>query len=422
MKKLLIAALLCVSCFASAADDFSFVFPSVRISELARVVLTDVAKMNYIFDSAFIVDAQEVGLDLRGLSKDRSLALLGELLEAHGYTVTNEKGLFRVNKTGPVPDDSEIFFYRLRYRPVSYVSDLIGSLFPKGRFTFQRASPAPAPAAPVGAAGSVPVAYGSPAASGQTQSGVTGSAASLSEQDAFIYKGSVSDIARLQKLLAVVDVPSGEIVVKAVVYEVTVSNQDGSAFALAASVLGGRLGVAIGGAVLSNAVTARLGGIEAVFSALATDKRFKIVSAPSVRVKSGASARFSVGNETPTLGSVTFQQGGNAVRSVDYRSSGVILDLKPSIRETGIDLTVFQQVSSFAPTTTGLNDSPTLQKREITTTISVKPGELVLLAGLDDSRTSADHSGLSFLPAWLHSSGQSNEKTEVLLVLDVQRL
>ena len=72
---------------------------------------------------------------------------------------------------------------------------------------------------------------------------------------------------------------------------------------------------------------------------------------------------------------------------MDYRSSGVILDLRPVVRDQGIDLTVFQQISSFAATTTGVNTSPTLQKREITTTVGVRDGEMVVLGGLSDERS-----------------------------------
>src|ERR1035437_1745200 len=88
----------------------------------------------------------------------------------------------------------------------------------------------------------------------------------------------------------------------------------------------------------------------------------------SMRVKSGASARFSVGNETPVLGAVSYQQNGSSVQSVEYRPSGVILDLKPFVRSVGIDLTGFQQLSNFAVTDTGVNSSPPLSKRELSTT------------------------------------------------------
>jgi general secretion pathway protein D len=148
-----------------------------------------------------------------------------------------------------------------------------------------------------------------------------------------------------------------------------------------------------------------------------------------VRVQSGRHARFTVGNETPILGAVTFQANGQAVQSVEYRPSGVIFDLQPQLREESIDVTVFQQMSSFSVTTTGVSNSPTLLKRELSTTLGMKAGETVLIGGLEDSRSSSDDSQLPFLPRWLGSRGSSNERTEVcarreapvMIVLDGRR-
>ena len=241
-------------------------------------------------------------------------------------------------------------------------------------------------------------------------------------QDSFIFRGTVADILRLEKLLEEVDTPIGEVLVKAVVYEVRHARADASAVTIAASVLSGKLGVQLGGVVLPNAVTIAVAGIQTVISALSTDNRFKVVSAPSVRVQSGKSARFTVGNETPILGAVTFNPNGQAIQSVEYRPSGVIFDLRPQVRDQVIDLQVFQQMSSFQATTTGVNNSPTLLKRELTTQLAARPGETILIGGLEDSRTSGDESQLPFLPHWLGSRGDQSERTEVLLVLDVRRL
>ena len=90
--------------------------------------------------------------------------------------------------------------------------------------------------------------------------------------------------------------------------------------------------------------------------------------------------------------------------------------------EEKIELSLNQQLSSFIPTTTGVNNSPTLLKREIKTTVDVNAGEIILLGGLEEEKQSQDHSGLPFLPRWLHSSGAESSKTEVLLVLQVIRL
>jgi len=71
-------------------------------------------------------------------------------------------------------------------------------------------------------------------------------------------------------------------------------------------------------ASVGDSVTFKSASIDAVFSALSTDSRFKSISNPSLRVKSGSSARFSVGSDVPVLGAVQFDKAGNPIQSVEY--------------------------------------------------------------------------------------------------------
>jgi type II secretory pathway component GspD/PulD (secretin) len=100
----------------------------------------------------------------------------------------------------------------------------------------------------------------------------------------------------------------------------------------------------------------------------------------------------------------------------------VIFDLKPQIRENVIDLVINQQLSSFIPTITGVNNSPTLIKREISTSIGAADDDVIVLGGLDEEKNSQDKSGFSFLPSWLNSRGGENSKTQILLVLQVKKI
>lgn len=141
-----------------------------------------------------------------------------------------------------------------------------------------------------------------------------------------------------------------------------------------------------------------------------------------MRVKSGASARFVAGSEVPVLGAITYQSTGQAVQNVEYKSSGVILDLKPQVSEDSTDLTIFQQISSFVPTTTGVNQSPTLLKRELQTQVSVKADEMIVLGGLEESQGTQSEQGLSFLPKFFRTFGDDQTKTEIMVVLHAQKI
>ncbi|MFZ6713291.1 type II secretion system protein GspD [Undibacterium sp. TC9W] len=253
-----------------------------------------------------------------------------------------------------------------------------------------------------------------------------GSAAAMIDQtaDVLLFTGTAKEIATLQKLLPQIDEAKGQVMVRGVVYEVTSTDKQGSAFALALSILGGKFSVINGGsATLDSAIRIKKNSIDAVFSALSSDSRFNVISKASVRVGSGDTGRFNSGQEVPVLGAVSYPSGsGQAVQDVQYRNSGVSFEVKPSVRDEVVDLKVKQQISDFVTTTTGVNNSPTLNKREVETSVSLQDGDVVVLGGLSQDKQTGSHSGLSFLPAFLQSKGSENSKSEILLVLLLQKL
>jgi type II secretory pathway component GspD/PulD (secretin) len=191
------------------------------------------------------------------------------------------------------------------------------------------------------------------------------------------------------------------------------------------SVLGGKLSLGLNTptAATGSFISFKDATIDAVFSALSGDSRFKVLTNPRLRIQSGKSAHLAVGQDVPTLSSISYPQGGTTpVQSVEYRSSGVIFNLSPTVREGQIDMRVEQQISDFAKTETGVNNSPTLTKREISTTVSLSDGELILLGGLQQDKDQGQRQGFSFLPRLFDVSSSERRSTEVLLLLQVDRV
>ena len=108
------------------------------------------------------------------------------------------------------------------------------------------------------------------------------------------------------------------------------------------------------------------------------------------------------------------------MQSVEYRSSDVILDIRPVVKEGIIDLDITQQLSNFVKTTTGVNNSPTLTKRELKTKVGMQDGDVIVLGGLTESKDTNTRDGLSFLPRFLHTTGYEQYSSEILLVLQAQ--
>lgn len=239
--------------------------------------------------------------------------------------------------------------------------------------------------------------------------------------DKLVFYGTKDEISRVESVLSAVDTPSREVVVTGYVFEVQDIEKEGSGINLLAKLLAGKLGINIGTKQnYENFITINTGNLDAMIELFRTDQRFHVVSSPTLRVKSGSKGNFSVGSDVPILSSVTYQDG-RPVQSVEYRSSGVIFDIQPTIKSQAIDLKIQQQLSNFVKTDTGVNQSPTLIKRDIVTDVTVKSGDVIVLGGLAENKVEEGETGFSFLPqGFLSGKSKANTKTDIIVLLQVK--
>ncbi len=74
-------------------------------------------------------------------------------------------------------------------------------------------------------------------------------------------------------------------------------------------------------------------------------------------------------------------------------------------------------------TETGVNQSPTLLKRDLVTDVSVKSGDVIVLGGLAENKVSKGETGFSFLPkGWFTGKSTSDTKTDIILLLQVKEI
>ena len=411
-RKPLLALVLAVGLGVGAAhaqkapQPIRFDFRAIGVAQVVQVIYAEALGTPYVLDPELLADTRAVSFRYSS-EKGEIRAFLATFLKSLGYEVRTETGIDLIAKRQPPgesrADEPESFVYRPRFRDVNYLARLLSPLF-KGAFTVNRT------------------------VSGTSKSDKTppdGSAASMTDQpgDVLVFAGTPKEIEGLKKLLPQVDFQLGEVVVRGVVYEVTTADKDGSAFGLVASLLGGRVSAGVGALDAAGAFLRLKGGsLDAVYSLFSQDSRFKVMSSPTLRIRSGAEGSFAVGQDVPVLGAVSYTSGGTAVQSVTYRSSGVLFGIAPTVREGVIDLAIDQQLSNFAATTTGVNGSPTLTKRALKTSVGLQDGDLIVLGGLTENKASDSRDGPSFLPRVLHTTGKDNSRTEILLVLQVQRI
>lgn len=241
--------------------------------------------------------------------------------------------------------------------------------------------------------------------------------------DILVYMGTKSDIEKLKRLLPEIDVPAQGVTVSGYVLEVQTTTHNGSGLQLVADLFKSKLNVSIGTRLNEgNLISFNSNALSAFYNLIKDDSRFKVVSNPRLTAISGASAQFSVGSEVPVLSTVSYEGGNNTpVQSVEYRSSGTILTVKPFIYGNVINLDIEQQLSNFVNTTTGVNGTPTLIKRDIKTQVSVKDGEIIVLGGLASSKDSKTNSAFSWLPV-VSGHQEDTDKTDIIVVLQAKRV
>jgi general secretion pathway protein D len=400
----------------SANAQISMQFEEVRLAPLSRLVLSDIAKVPFLLSQEVIEDKTVITLQTDKLKSNMSVQWLRDILYPYGYDIKIRAGLHEVVKvTRPIERGEEVFIYRPKNRSLSYLLDVCKSFIQGGKWSTDR---------PASAASAIAVPASPRTASESVMSSASvGSTISSKDTDVLIYEGSAQEIARLKKLIAEVDTKPAQVVIQAMLYEVSNIAKDSSALGVAGEILGGRLGINLGSVAGGPwSAFAAVGGVKAVFSALSSDTRFNAVAKPNLRLLSGASGRVSVGDETPILGAVSTSQGGVVTQSIEYRASGHILQVTPVVLDSGVELTINQQSSSFVQTTTGVNQSPTLLKREVSSRVMVDPGSFVVLGGMQETKDTGDVSGPRWFPTWAKKDTKDKSETELLLVLYVEKV
>jgi general secretion pathway protein D len=129
--------------------------------------------------------------------------------------------------------------------------------------------------------------------------------------------------------------------------------------------------------------------IQAMISAFANDNKANILSTPRLTVLDNKEASIQVGEDVPTVtgevtaSDVTTTTAGkpSVLRNIAYRSTGVLLKVKPTINTEGLlTLDINQEVS--VPGAGGIGDSPIILIRRITTSVSIAHGQTIALGGL----------------------------------------
>jgi general secretion pathway protein D len=126
---------------------------------------------------------------------------------------------------------------------------------------------------------------------------------------------------------------------------------------------------------------------KAMLNALATKNKANILSTPRLTVLDNHEAVIQIGQDVPIATGEQTTASSTATNptiqtSIQYRSLGIILKVKPTINTEGLlTLELTQEVSDLSPAT-GVADSPIITIRRINTSVVAANGQTVALGGL----------------------------------------
>ncbi|RDD62009.1 type II secretion system secretin GspD [Ferruginivarius sediminum] len=169
------------------------------------------------------------------------------------------------------------------------------------------------------------------------------------------------------------------------------------------------------------------GDVRAALNALDEITNVNVVSSPQLMVLDNETARLQVGDQVP----VPTQQAQSItdpdapiVNSIQFQDTGVILEVTPHVNASGlVVLDVRQEVSDVVTTTTSDIDAPTIQQRQIDSSVAVQTGETIALGGLIRDSEEDSRSGVPILMEvpilgnLFSSNSVASERTELLVLL-----
>ena len=254
--------------------------------------------------------------------------------------------------------------------------------------------------------------------------------------NALLVYAPATEYRKIESALRRLDVVAKQVLIEASIIEVNLVDdlEYGVEWFLENSLSDGRTGSAflnlgtgssIGPRVpgFSYSIADSAGVIEGVVNALAERSMINVISTPSVMVLDNHTASIQVGDQQPIQSAITITDGGNTQSSIEYRDTGVQLEVTPSVNAGGlVTMDILQSVTDVGPVDTATNQRSFLE-RNVSSRVAVRNGESVVLGGLIRDNQSTGNSGLpvlSQLPvlgALFGRTTNSSNRTELLVFI-----
>lgn len=415
-----------------------------------------------VFDRPYMRGRVSTRIEPAFMSADELSAKLTQMLTAEGYGASNTLGvpssvlvlpvpsvnsviLFagdravldhaiewarELDRPNPAAGGRSLFYYSVRNTKAEDIANVLGSMGASVPVPVAAPTPATATAAPA-------------ATAPQANASAGRSLIVDKPRNALIFQGDPAEWNRLLPLIKQMDREARQVMIEVTIAEVTLDdNEEFGVNWFARGGLGrfaGRMQLgtipAVGSSLAGSGLSYLLdvaGESRALLKAFADDSRVSILSTPRLMVKSGEEASIDVGTEVPTI---TAQQtspqqvDGNTglLQSIQYRKTGIILSVKPTVySDDRVDIELSQEVSEALPLSDdGSNStgSPSIFNRTVKTSLSLRDGGSIVLGGLMSNKQTDSGTGVPFikdvplLGNLFKSQTKRKNKTELVLMI-----
>ncbi|MFZ1430408.1 MAG: type II secretion system secretin GspD [Geminicoccaceae bacterium] len=255
--------------------------------------------------------------------------------------------------------------------------------------------------------------------------------------NSLLIRATPADYERVEATLARLDTAPWQVLIEATIAEVTLTDQlrYGVQYYLESSSLAAGFVSASQTSLLPATTTPGFnllftpGSSNITIDALSQLTDVRVLSSPSVVVQDNSEAVLTVGQEVPiqTQQQQSSSTSSNIINSIEYRDTGVILQVRPRINSNqAVSLEIAQEVSrvdSSSSSTTSNALTPTFTQRKIKSRVNVQSGQTVVLGGLiqdSESRGKSRIPVLGDIPALgalFGSTSDSNTRTELIVFL-----
>ncbi len=251
----------------------------------------------------------------------------------------------------------------------------------------------------------------------------------------------ISNIERMKEILNKIDIPPQQVLIEAKLLDITHTDLDNFGIALsggtfqfpihgsggaarALDIASGVLNLAGSSADLTtDTFSATLSkGPESVavtLDALIRDSRVKVLASPTVVTMNNVEAKITIGEKFPIA--ETTQTTTGTLQTTRFVDVGITLRVTPRINREGfIQMQIHPEVSSVSST---IDAGPRITTREADTTVIVKQGESVIIAGLiqEDETLIKDRipilGHIPFLGILFQSRSKDLEQKELIVVI-----